>query len=152
MRFCVLLGSGVSRPASLPSVNDLTSQVLVSEDFFRDSDEIYRRVSTVQPSTQLVQIQMPEMDRIKQFLRWFKGHAELRYAADNTRQVNYEDLAYLAAQIHDDAFNNLNGYLWVPTPDEVIVMPAGSLSGFGLFFPVAPSVTVWNAGLVFAER
>lgn len=105
MRFCVLLGSGVSRPASLPSVNDITSQMLVSEDFFRDSDEIYRRVSTVQPSTQLVQIQMPEMDRIKQFLRWFKGHAELRYAADNTRQVNYEDLAYLAAQIHDDAFN-----------------------------------------------
>lgn len=54
--------------------------------------------------------------------------------------------------IIDDAFNNLNGYLWVPTPDEVIIMPAGFASGIGLFFPVAPSVTVWNAGLNFAER
>lgn len=54
--------------------------------------------------------------------------------------------------IIDDAFNNLNGYLWVPTPQETIIMPAGSTSGFGLYFPVAPSVLVWNFGFNFAER
>lgn len=54
--------------------------------------------------------------------------------------------------IFDDAFNVLNGYLWVPTPDEAIVIPAGSTSGFGLFFPVAPAtLTNWHAGLNFGE-
>ena len=51
-----------------------------------------------------------------------------------------------------DNFNNLNGYLWVPTPRETIVMPAGSASGFGLFLPAAPgSLTNWATGLNFGE-
>lgn len=55
--------------------------------------------------------------------------------------------------IIDDAFNLLNGYLWVPTPNETIIMPAGSTSGFGLYLPVAPSVTTnWNFGVNFGER
>ena len=55
--------------------------------------------------------------------------------------------------IFDDAFNVLNGYLWVPTPNETIVMPAGSASGFGLFFPVAPAtLTNWTWGVNIAER
>lgn len=54
--------------------------------------------------------------------------------------------------IFDDAFNVLNGYLWVPTPAEIIVMPAGSASGYGLFFPVAPgTLTNWHAGVNYAE-
>lgn len=54
--------------------------------------------------------------------------------------------------IFDDAFNVLNGYLWVPTPAEVIVMPASSTSGIGLFLPVAPgTLTNWHAGINFAE-
>ena len=55
--------------------------------------------------------------------------------------------------IFDDAFNVLNGYLWVPTPAETIVMPASSTSGLGLYLPIAPStLTNWHAGLNFAER
>jgi hypothetical protein len=54
--------------------------------------------------------------------------------------------------ILDEAFNVLNGYLWVPTPRETIVMPAGSSSGFGLFLPVAPAtLTNWSWGLNFGE-
>jgi len=52
-----------------------------------------------------------------------------------------------------DAFNVLNGWLWVPTPDEVIEMPAGFASGFGLHLPVAPAtLTNWSFGVVFGER
>mgnify|MGYP001592237867 FL=1 len=55
--------------------------------------------------------------------------------------------------IFNDAFNVLNGWLWVPTPNETIVMPAGSASGFGLFLPVAPAtLTNWSFGVVYAER
>lgn len=54
--------------------------------------------------------------------------------------------------ILEDAFNVLNGWLWVPTPAETIVLPAGSLSGFGLFLPVAPaSTTNWAFGVVYRE-
>ena len=51
-----------------------------------------------------------------------------------------------------DAFNALNGWLWVPTPGETILMSASLASGFGLHFPVAPTtLTNWNAGIVYRE-
>lgn len=54
--------------------------------------------------------------------------------------------------VMDDAFNVLNGWLHVPTPPETRVKAAGSSSGIGLFFPVAPStLTNWAFGLVFRE-
>jgi len=54
--------------------------------------------------------------------------------------------------IWGDAFNNLNGYLWVATPRETIVMPAGSASGLGLFLPGTPAtLTGWTVGLNYSE-
>lgn len=54
---------------------------------------------------------------------------------------------------YPDAFNVLNGWLWVPTPDEVIQMSAGGSAGLGLHFPAAPTtLTNWNAGLEFVEQ
>lgn len=51
-----------------------------------------------------------------------------------------------------DSFNVLNGYLWVPTPDEIFNLPAGASAGGGLHFPAAPTtLTNWNAGLTFQE-
>lgn len=53
----------------------------------------------------------------------------------------------------EDAFNVLNGFLHVPTPNETVVMPAGSTSGLGLFLPVAPAtLTNWAFGAIYAER
>ncbi len=54
--------------------------------------------------------------------------------------------------IFPDAFNVLNGWLWVPTPKETFVMNASAASGLGLHFPAAPTtLTSWNMGLVYAE-
>src|SRR6266705_6779343 len=51
-----------------------------------------------------------------------------------------------------DNFNNLNGYLWVPTPRETVVMPAGFASGMGLYLPAAASsVSNWACGMNFGE-
>jgi hypothetical protein len=51
-----------------------------------------------------------------------------------------------------DAFYNLNGWLWVPGTDDVIVMPASGSSGLGLHFPAAAAtLTNWNAGIVYTE-
>lgn len=52
----------------------------------------------------------------------------------------------------EETFNVLNGYLWVPTPPEVVVFNAGLASGYGLFFPAAPAtLTSWAANVNFAE-
>ncbi len=55
--------------------------------------------------------------------------------------------------IYGDAFNVLNGWLWVPTPYETITEAAQSTAeGLGLVFPAAPAtLTNWNFGLVFRE-
>lgn len=54
--------------------------------------------------------------------------------------------------IFGDDFNVLNGFLWVATPRETIVMPAGFASGLGLFLPAAAaSLTNWAAGMNFGE-
>lgn len=51
-----------------------------------------------------------------------------------------------------DNFNNLNGYLWVSTPREILDMPAGSTAGLGLHLPAAPgSLTNWACGANYAE-
>lgn len=51
-----------------------------------------------------------------------------------------------------DSFNVLNGYLWVPTPAETLVFPAGSLSAYVMQFPAAPgTLTGWSFGNVFRE-
>lgn len=54
--------------------------------------------------------------------------------------------------IASDAFNVLNGYLWVPTPNEVETVLASAAAGYGLHFPAAPTtLTGWNFGIVFGE-
>ena len=54
--------------------------------------------------------------------------------------------------IFDDNFNVLNGWLNVPTPPETIILPAGYLQGFGLFWVTAPAtLTSWSVGLTFRE-
>jgi hypothetical protein len=51
-----------------------------------------------------------------------------------------------------DNFNVLNGYLWVPTPREVIELAPGHLSGFGLFLPAAAAtLSNWAVGINYAE-
>jgi len=55
-------------------------------------------------------------------------------------------------EVYTDNFNVLNGWLWVPTPRETIIMPAMATSGFGLYFPTAATPTSsWSVGLTFAE-
>jgi hypothetical protein len=52
----------------------------------------------------------------------------------------------------DETFNVLNGYLRVPGAQETLILPAGFTSGFGLWFPTAPTtLTGWNWSAVYRE-
>lgn len=55
--------------------------------------------------------------------------------------------------IKPDSFNVLNGHLWVPTPNEVMLWSAGLASGIGYHFPAAPTtLTGWSFGVEFLEQ
>jgi|SRR5208337_872283 len=55
--------------------------------------------------------------------------------------------------VYNDNFNILNGWLWVPTPMETIVMNAGAASGLGLYTPAgAVSTPSWSGGMTYQER
>jgi hypothetical protein len=51
-----------------------------------------------------------------------------------------------------DAFNVLNGWLWIPTPNETIVINANAASGFGMKFTAVPStLTGWCFNVIYRE-
>lgn len=51
-----------------------------------------------------------------------------------------------------DAFNVLNGWLWVPTPNETIMLNSASNFCFTMYLPTAAGTTSnWNAGVTFRE-
>lgn len=51
-----------------------------------------------------------------------------------------------------DNFNVLNGYLWVPTPAETVVVGAGAASGIFTGFNGTPgTLTGWSFGVIYRE-
>lgn len=51
-----------------------------------------------------------------------------------------------------DNFNVLNGYLWVATPTEtVVVMPGGTSGIFTQFSSTPGTLTAWSFGVIFRE-
>lgn len=54
--------------------------------------------------------------------------------------------------IFEDSFNNLNGFLWIPVPEERLTLPATISAGLGIHFPSAPGVlSGWTFGMNFRE-
>lgn len=54
--------------------------------------------------------------------------------------------------IVQDSFNNLNGYLWLASPEERIIFRAGATSGFGMRIVTTPTtLSGWNFGVTFRE-
>jgi len=49
-----------------------------------------------------------------------------------------------------DGFNNLNGWLWVPTPEERIVLPADTAIVLAMV-GTATTLTNWSAGITYEE-
>jgi hypothetical protein len=49
-----------------------------------------------------------------------------------------------------DGFSNLNGWLWVPTPEERIILPPDTAVVLAMI-GTATTLTGWNAGITFEE-
>lgn len=49
----------------------------------------------------------------------------------------------------DEGFNVLNGYIWLPTPEERIIVPQGGI--IAMEFLTAPASHTWYASIYFRE-
>jgi hypothetical protein len=55
--------------------------------------------------------------------------------------------------LYRGAMNSLTGYVWVPTPDDRIVIPRNSGFGFGVRLAASPAtLSGWHCTIVFGER
>lgn len=94
-RVSFLLGSGVSFPAGIPSVEELTSIVLSGKGVMRHTDENYYfdQSPDLQPNEYI--------PRVTLFLNRLKIEIDLYYWHKRSQATNYEDLYYVASQIRD---------------------------------------------------
>jgi hypothetical protein len=95
-----LLGSGVSIPARMPSVNDITEKILSGTGMMRHTSGSY---CIREPDG----VMKGYVERVVEFLKRIypetKNYYRSRpyYTPDFQRMINYEDLYYIALQIYD---------------------------------------------------
>ncbi len=97
----ILLGAGSSIPARFPSTTELTDRVLSGEGVIKCSDDLYYLDAngTDQADSNVC--------RVKHVIRRLYAHADRYYSARRGRQINYEDLFFLARQAADDVQGEL---------------------------------------------
>jgi hypothetical protein len=93
MRLTIVLGSGSSEPAGLPSTDRITKSVRSGEGVWRHTDGVYRRVP-YQPTS-------PWNAPVKLLTSALFSEIEAYYRDKSSRTVDYEDCCYLAAQLSD---------------------------------------------------
>ncbi|MGO9243931.1 MAG: SIR2 family protein [Verrucomicrobiia bacterium] len=98
MKACFLLGSGISKPASFPPLEKISARILSGEGILKDSEGIYREKRATDGDTFFAD---EELKHLLRFLHWLGVQANMRFEGTPHR-ANYEDLFYLASQIHDD--------------------------------------------------
>ena len=98
MYISFLLGSGVSIPAEMPSTDDITKQILCGNDIMRHTDSSYYfgppLYAHLGQSDEYVPSMIEYMHILKKEIDWY-------YKEQHVRDTNYEDLYYVASQIHD---------------------------------------------------
>ena len=125
MRLVVLLGSGASISAGMPSVAEITRRVLSGENVFRHSDQIFYLADELGDHhvTEPVKAAVSFLDELKAISdSYFAVH-------DPERETNHEDLAYLARQIDDAISFEYENPALVPLIEKLVGSPySGRLS------------------------
>lgn len=127
-----LLGSGISIPAGLPDVRQITRAVIAGEHYSGEKLVIDQNgcvlieqdfASRFCEPYQSYEVQdgQKRLRRILILLAWLNTQAYLRYAELQEREVNYEDLAYLACQISDDIFGEYENPALVPFIQKALI-------------------------------
>ncbi len=73
-------------------------------------------------------------------------------AADTIVEANNTTLSTVQTVLVDDAFNVQSGWLWMPTPEERIIVPAGVTNGFIVGLLTAPADALTMSGTILFEE
>ena len=113
-RIAFLLGSGTSIPAGMPSTQVITKQILSGEGVMRHSDGNYYF------DKPLYGIPDEYVPRVVVFLNRLKIEIDLYYLYETGHFTNYEDLYYVASQIHDSELKEYDNPVVQPFIDKVL--------------------------------
>lgn len=108
MRVAFLLGSGASRPAGIPSTEDLTRAILAGDGYARYTDGSYFGGQPLYAHLGEPDSHVPHISR---FLRWLTCHVSPYYERSLGRTPTYEDLYYLVEQIYAEEVGDLDNPL-----------------------------------------
>lgn len=113
-RIAFLLGSGTSIPAGIPSTQTITERILSGEGVMRHSNENY---SFDEP---LYGTPDEDVPRVVVFLNRLKIKIYLYYLYETGHFTNYEDLYYVASQIHDSELKEYDNPVVQPFINKVL--------------------------------
>lgn len=114
-KIAFLLGSGISRPACFPSMDDITKKILSGEGIIRDELGIYnfwKSINTGFPNEYV--------PGVVTFLKRLKYEIDLYYIIETKRLTNYEDIYYVASQILDSEKSNYDNPVVKPFIDKIM--------------------------------
>ena len=131
MKTAILLGAGSSIPAGFPSTKDLTDRVLSCKDIYKDTNQLYHMGDFAgHPSFETTEL-------VKEMMQKLFEEAECYYPPDKT--INYEDIFYLAVQVRDHLWGEMENPAVKPFVDklrEQIEPSIYSQSGIGFSNPL----------------
>jgi hypothetical protein len=118
MKVNFLLGSGISMPAKLPSVSDITQRVLEGRP--NQKIDAIQNPLGFQIETEKREMACRRQTPILRLLERLKVSVHRRLELAESREANYEDLAYLCSQMVDDLSDNRANPALLPFLDQLI--------------------------------
>jgi len=107
-----LFGSGISIPALLPKMDEITKKVLSGDGVIRGINGNYYFGRSA--------IEDGYVPIVTQFLNRLKNESDQYYARWDDRSVNYEDLYYIASQISDSESEEYDNPAIQPLIDKIL--------------------------------
>ena len=133
MRINFLFGAGISLPAGLPNTKGITQKVLEGERLYlhTDSNFYFRELELNHEEDQNVEV-------IRQYLLCLGEYWEKYYTDMPPREITYEDLYYLALQVHQSLIRDFDNPALFPLERELIPKMEKILQ------PLAGSIRDWD--------
>jgi len=117
-----LFGSGLSRPAGYPSIDDITRDVLFNASYYKHTDGRYYLVAdpAIHQRQALYCDVYDNPETMRKMFFEIKRIVSLGLRGHN--RFNYEELYYLVGQINDSLTNNLDNFAIEGFIDEIAVV------------------------------
>ncbi len=117
-RIAFLFGAGISNPAGIPPVNRVTEKILTAIGVTHGTDEAYHLDESLNRSSWA-----PDeyVSGVLKFLAILKTEIDLYYQRQHDQHTaNYEDLYYVASQIHDSEVGEYDNPAVQPFIDKIL--------------------------------